>query len=611
MSSLPHVDGAMPRTVLPEVASARSGADSQGGEFGVVMRAVFSPAPVPRSAMHPSATISTSSPRQSNPSQADSVNSASGLGENASPDAAPNTIQATQVCNDHPQVLGADAADETAPPSSETSSRDSIRSGEASTLKQASAAASAPAEKNLNQSKITPAKHSAGNVSSLATSLAAAAPNKVQSSAPVTQALGLTSVSKGTTGGATIASQPNGRAIASKNSFAPAVSAHTPQMDTADAAGATLHPSFAESAKANPILADGIGVAVRGTANVPPSASAQETQAAHTGPGSDATPKAMWNSGRAPAVNSASSANQFVDAAGNAGGNQAAEQAQDSPANGFTDPIVKARTSSGASTDSLDSAGNNGNSASNGNGPSTSIINGKSTSGSTATIFSPITATAKGNTGVATPAIPPGIGTAHETAAGSGINISNTSSVFSGASHSNTTQNPEISNVGLATSHGTPSDAFSALDSAGTGERGVLLHAAPHQIAVGITDPSLGWVEVRAERIAGQIAATLSTNSTASHAALTSVLPTMATYLQDHHTGVQQVHVETGLGGGQQGAGSQGQPFSQNDAPGSTDNASIVNPAVNGWAVAPLGGGLVPTQGTGSIMEGHHFSIRA
>jgi len=139
----------------------------------------------------------------------------------------------------------------------------------------------------------------------------------------------------------------------------------------------------------------------------------------------------------------------------------------------------------------------------------------------------------------------------------------------------------------------------------------VLLHAAPHQIAVGITDPSLGWVEVRAERIAGQIAATLSTNSTASHAALTSVLPTMATYLQDHHTGVQQVHVETGLGGGQQGAGSQGQPFSQNDAPGSTDNASIVNPAVNGWAVAPLGGGLVPTQGTGSIMEGHHFSIRA
>ena len=81
----------------------------------------------------------------------------------------------------------------------------------------------------------------------------------------------------------------------------------------------------------------------------------------------------------------------------------------------------------------------------------------------------------------------------------------------------------------------------------------MLLHAAPHQVAVGVTDPSLGWVEVRAERVSGQIAAALTTGSAASHAALTSVLPTMATYLQEHHAGVHQVHVESSLAGDRRG----------------------------------------------------------
>ena len=140
----------------------------------------------------------------------------------------------------------------------------------------------------------------------------------------------------------------------------------------------------------------------------------------------------------------------------------------------------------------------------------------------------------------------------------------------------------------------------------------MLLHAAPHQVAVGVSDPSLGWVEVRAERVSGQIAAALTTNSAASHAALTSVLPTMATYLQEHQAGVHQVHVETSLAGGQAGTGSQGQAPSQNQARTAPDNLSVANTATNSWNAAPVGIAAVATgQRNNFIHEGHHFSIRA
>jgi hypothetical protein len=162
------------------------------------------------------------------------------------------------------------------------------------------------------------------------------------------------------------------------------------------------------------------------------------------------------------------------------------------------------------------------------------------------------------------------------------------------------------------TARPTTADAFAALDSAAAGERGVLLHAAPHQVTVGISDPSLGWVEVRAERVSGQIAAALTTNSSASHAALTSVLPTMATYLQDHHAGVQQVHVGTSLSGGQAGTGSQGQSTSQGDSRTGADNRTVAESASGTWNAPPVGRGAIPmSQRTNLFNEGHHFSIRA
>ena len=200
----------------------------------------------------------------------------------------------------------------------------------------------------------------------------------------------------------------------------------------------------------------------------------------------------------------------------------------------------------------------------------------------------------------------------HASPADSSVGFQNTASVLSSGSHSGAIGIPSSSTSAATVTRATAVDAFTALDSAAAGERGVLLHAAPHQVAVGISDPLLGWVEVKAERISGQIAAALTANSSASHAALTSVLPTMATYLQEHHAGVQQVHVEASLTGGQAGAGSQGQSPSNGDARTAADNRAVAESVSSGWNAAPRGTGIIPmSQGTNFLNEEHRFSIRA
>jgi flagellar hook-length control protein FliK len=199
----------------------------------------------------------------------------------------------------------------------------------------------------------------------------------------------------------------------------------------------------------------------------------------------------------------------------------------------------------------------------------------------------------------------------HTNLANSGLGLHDGTGLVSAAGHSGTSGSFTLSAAGSTAARATTSDAFTALDSAAAGERGVLLHAAPHQVAVGVSDPSLGWVEVRAERVSGQITAALSTNSAASHAALISVLPTMATYLQEHQAGVHQVHVETSLAGGQAGAGSQGQASSQNQARTAPDNLTVANAATNSWNAGPVGSATVTAAQRNNFLHEGHFSIRA
>ncbi|MGH9616272.1 MAG: hypothetical protein ACRD28_05970 [Acidobacteriaceae bacterium] len=282
--------------------------------------------------------------------------------------------------------------------------------------------------------------------------------------------------------------------------------------------------------------------------------------------------------------------------------------------NGSTGSNPSNASASSAATGGGDN--NNGGQAASGNGTSTAVHDAtKSGTAATAT-FTPNSASSKIGDGALPSSTPQGTGTPHGNSSDSVAGIHGASSAFLVSNRTNAIGNSAAPNSNSGTAQGTSSDAFTALDSAATGQRGVLLHAAPNQVSVGVTDPSLGWVEVRAERVAGQVTAALAATSAASHAVLTSVLPSMATYLQQQHAGVQHVHVETGLSGGQSGAGSQGQPSSQRDASTSRDSMvtvnSGVNSASNAWVAAPAGtGAIAAAQETASILEGRRFSIRA
>lgn len=162
----------------------------------------------------------------------------------------------------------------------------------------------------------------------------------------------------------------------------------------------------------------------------------------------------------------------------------------------------------------------------------------------------------------------------------------------------------------------TPSATFSAMDRAGSGPGGSLLHASPNQVSVGVADPHLGWIEVRAERVGGQVTAALTVNSITSHTELTSALPAISSYLNDHHQAVQHIHVEPGQAAWQTAAGSQeqssgGRQRRNNAQPVETISGSSeggISAAVSIVQRANHGAEAAPQR---SKVEGHQFSVRA
>jgi hypothetical protein len=85
-----------------------------------------------------------------------------------------------------------------------------------------------------------------------------------------------------------------------------------------------------------------------------------------------------------------------------------------------------------------------------------------------------------------------------------------------------------------------------------------LLHGSPHQIAVGVHDPSLGWLEVQTQSSAGHISATLTAASVEAHASLAAQAPAITQYLADREVSVHSLHVHT-QAGTQNGASGGGQ----------------------------------------------------
>ena len=108
-----------------------------------------------------------------------------------------------------------------------------------------------------------------------------------------------------------------------------------------------------------------------------------------------------------------------------------------------------------------------------------------------------------------------------------------------------------------------PSDAspFQRLDS---GEApATLLHSSAHQIAVGVHDPALGWLEVQTQSSAGHISATLTAASTDAHANLTAAMPAITQFLADRNVPLHSLNVDTqgsAAGGGQSQQPGSGQP---------------------------------------------------
>jgi flagellar hook-length control protein FliK len=71
-----------------------------------------------------------------------------------------------------------------------------------------------------------------------------------------------------------------------------------------------------------------------------------------------------------------------------------------------------------------------------------------------------------------------------------------------------------------------------------------------NRVAIGLHDPTLGWVEIKTQSTAGQIAAALVTSSNQTHQTLTAQLPSLAQFLSDREVKVNSVAVQQQATGG-------------------------------------------------------------
>ncbi|WP_446742350.1 flagellar hook-length control protein FliK [Silvibacterium acidisoli] len=84
----------------------------------------------------------------------------------------------------------------------------------------------------------------------------------------------------------------------------------------------------------------------------------------------------------------------------------------------------------------------------------------------------------------------------------------------------------------------------------------VMLHASANRVSVGVHDPSLGWIEVKTQAVAGQISASLVTAAGQAHQSLSAQLPSLTQFLADHQVKVGDVVVQQGGAGGEMSSGS-------------------------------------------------------
>jgi len=115
-----------------------------------------------------------------------------------------------------------------------------------------------------------------------------------------------------------------------------------------------------------------------------------------------------------------------------------------------------------------------------------------------------------------------------------------------------------------------------------------LLHSNAHQIAVGMHDPSLGWLEVQAQSSAGHVSAIVTANSMEAHASLTAQAPSITQYLADRDLPLHSLNVLTqsdmhsgtsGNGQPQQELGNSRQEMSESGVAAGVGKSIVLNDA--------------------------------
>jgi len=86
-----------------------------------------------------------------------------------------------------------------------------------------------------------------------------------------------------------------------------------------------------------------------------------------------------------------------------------------------------------------------------------------------------------------------------------------------------------------------PSAAFERMD---TAEAPRVLETSPQNLAVGVRDASLGWVEIRAHAVTGQVAATLASGTHEAHTAIAADLPAIRDTLISQHVALHSLSAE-------------------------------------------------------------------
>ncbi|MGB8480599.1 MAG: hypothetical protein WCE63_17475 [Acidobacteriaceae bacterium] len=617
MSAIRAMDAASPNRAPQASASAGPGGAESGHPFAEVMRSAVSPAQTaPRASDPPVASASSRAQfdRSSMTARTHS-NRADGSVSNSSSQT-PNGNPATRASNQDGQnadplgsVTSSSAASDGVAPSlvdgqAQSSIPDTAVEGQSSGVASqrarmaATQTGSSPSETGRKQPPAAKGANASGGVSGAPTvatvaSLTAASVSAIVPNIPVVKLP---------------AGAPTGSSATTASTFGTkAIDAHTMAKDSSLSNPATASglagriPQADGTAAVTGNVPHGPGIFPDGILDSQHPATVHGVQTIEERRSASANPETAAN------TTVTSSENQNGGSVNGPSGSQPASVADGISAPALTNSVSNSTADANTSNEvNPTGAGNSGAAATNavgsgGNRAATSIHSGDGSKSSSFTAAIATVATAAKD-----------LPSPHTNPADSGVGLHDSAGLVSVVGHPGASGSFSPSAAGSTAARATTADAFTALDSAAAGERGVLLHAAPHQVAVGVSDPSLGWVEVRAERVSGQIAAALTTNSAASHAALTSVLPTMATYLQEHQAGVHQVHVETSLAGGQAGTGSQGQPSSQSEARTAPDNRTVANVATNSWNAVPVGSVAVATgQRNNFIHEGHHFSIRA